>query len=142
MKKMKQREKASNWIIDDFSLIFVILSFVWLLYFHVLCDFRIREKIWVNTIISLIYSKYSLASLLEPEQNNLSNPEAYSELWQTSKLEYFAKIVNGWKSLKTATILAKHSILDFWQSSEYASVICNSLLGKIEDANKIDSAAV
>ena len=52
------------------------------------------------------------------------------------------------------TILVKHSTLDFWQSSEYASVICYSLFGEImdedahkieddnEDANKIDSVAM
>ena len=97
MKKMKQRSKASNWMIDRFSLIFVILSFAWMLYFHVLYDFRIREKLefGVNTIISLIYSKYSCLSLLEPVQNNLSNPEVYSEPCQTSKMDCFAKILNG-----------------------------------------------
>ena len=34
-------------------------------------------------------------ALLEPQQNNLSNPEAYSEPCQTSKMGCFAKIVNG-----------------------------------------------
>ena len=32
----------------------------------------------------------------------------------------------------------KHSILDFWQTSEYASAICYSLFGKYWDAIKID----
>ena len=36
----------------------------------------------------------------------------------------------------------KHSILDVWQGSEYASVICYSLFGKTEDGNKTDSAAM
>ena len=31
----------------------------------------------------------------KPQQNNLSNPEEYTELCQTSKMKYFAKIVNG-----------------------------------------------
>ena len=44
--------------------------------------------------------------------------------------------------LKLLTILVKHSTLDFSQSSEYASVIYNSLFGKIEDANKTDSIAM
>ena len=48
----------------------------------------------VNTIISLAYITRSLVSLLEPRQNNLSNPDAYSELCQTSKMEFFAKIVS------------------------------------------------
>ena len=31
----------------------------------------------------------------------LRNAEAYSEPCQTSKIELFPKIVNGWKSVKT-----------------------------------------
>ena len=142
MKNMKQRAKASNWILDYFSLIFIILLFTWMFYFHVLYDFRIRGEFWVNTIISLIYSKYSSVSLLESGQNNLGNLEAYSELCQTSKMECFQKIVNSWKLLKAVNYSCKHSILDFWQSSEDASVICNSLFGKIKDGNKIDSVAM
>ena len=38
--------------------------------------------------------------------------------------------------------LVKHSILDIWQNSEYTSVICYSLFGKIVGANKIDLVAV
>ena len=110
---MKQRSKASNWIIDHFSLIFVILSFAWMLYFHVLYDFRIREKFWVNTIISLICSKYSSVSLLEPGQNNLSNPETYLEPCQASKMDCFAKIVNSWKSLKVVNYSCKALHLRF-----------------------------
>ena len=122
---MKQRAKASNWIIDHFSLIFVILSFAWMLYFHVLYDFRIREKFWVNTIISLICSKYSRVSLLEPGQNNLSNPEAYSEPCQTSKMDCFAKIVNGWKSLKAVNNSCKALHLRFL--TEFWIRLCNLL---------------
>ena len=123
MKKMKQRTKASNWIIVHFSLIFVILSFAWMLYFHVLYDFRIREKCWVNTIISLIYSKYSLVSFLKPGQNNLSNPEAYSEPCHTSKMECFAKIVNSWKSLKAVKYSCKALHLRFL--TEFWICLCN-----------------
>ena len=46
-------------------------------------------------------------------------PEAYSELYQTSKMKCFAKIVSSWKSFIT---FAKVSIWDAWQYSEYASV--------------------
>ena len=42
----------------------------------------------------------------------------YTEPCQTSKVERYAKIVNGWKTLN---ILAKSSILDVWRSCEYAS---------------------
>ena len=118
MKKIKQRAKVSNWITDHFSLIFFILLFVWMLYFHVLYDFRIREKIWVNTIISLIHSKYSRVFLLEPRQNNLRNPKAYSELCKTSKMDCFPKIFNGWKSLKAVNYSCKafhfRFLTEFW----------------------------
>ena len=50
----------------------------------------------------------------------MKNKEKYSELCQISKMESFAKIVNGFQSL---TIFAKRYILDVWQGSEYASWI-------------------
>ena len=43
--------------------------------------------------------------------------EAYLELCQTSKVELFAKMVNGEKLL---TVFVKSSILAVWQGSEYA----------------------
>ena len=43
--------------------------------------------------------------------------EAYSETCQTSKMELFAKRVNGWLPL---TFFAKNSISDPWRDSEYA----------------------
>ena len=44
--------------------------------------------------------------------------EAYSEPCQIFKMDHFVKIVNDKKAL---AIFAKHSILDVWQDSEYAS---------------------
>ena len=41
----------------------------------------------------------------------------YSEPYQTSKMERFARVVNAFKPL---TIFAERSILDVWQGSEYA----------------------
>ena len=46
--------------------------------------------------------------------------DAYSEPRQTSKVEYFANIVNG---LSLFTFFAERSILDVYQSFDYASVI-------------------
>ena len=80
----------------------------------------------------MAYIKQSRVCLWEPGQNNLSNPEVYSEPFQTSKIEYFVKII---------IFFLKHSILDPWQNSEYASVICYSLSGNIEGANRIDLVA-
>ena len=44
--------------------------------------------------------------------------QAHSELCQTSKMERFANVHNGWMQL---TIFANCSILDIWQDSKYAS---------------------
>ena len=52
------------------------------------------------------------------KNNLLYNLGVYSEAWKTS------------------------NILDVWQNSEYASVICYSLLGKTKGANKIDLVAM
>ena len=52
--------------------------------------------------------------------------EAYLELSLTSKLELFAKIVNGWKTL---IIFAKSSITDARLDSENTSP-CKAMAGK------------
>ena len=44
------------------------------------------------------------------------------EFSQTSKMELFAKIVNGFQ---LSTIFTKKSILDVWLSSECASILCH-----------------
>ena len=54
-----------------------------------------NSKFGVNIKTSLIYRQHSRVSLLEPRQSNLTNPEAYSEPCQTSKMDCFAKIANG-----------------------------------------------
>ena len=87
----------------------------------------------MNTIISLAYIKQSQVSLWKPGQNNLSNPEVYSEPCQTSKTECFVKIT---------IFFIKHFTVDVWQNFEYASVICYSLFGKIDGINKIDLVAM
>ena len=51
--------------------------------------------------------------------------KAYSEHCQTSKMELFTKISNGWKLL---TIFEKRPIFDVWQSSEYALLFVSKLL--------------
>lgn len=50
------------------------------------------------------------------------NPESYLEPYQPSKMERFEKIVN---SFYLQIILAKRSILDFWQGlyTQYALVL-------------------
>ena len=52
-----------------------------------------------------------------------SASEAYSEKYQTSKMERFVKTVNG---VKLLIIFAKRSILDVWQGCEYASLLVKS----------------
>ena len=57
-------------------------------------DIRIRENslFEVKIIISLAYINLPFS---KPWQNNLSDPEAYPEPRQTSKMDCFAKLVNG-----------------------------------------------
>ena len=62
----------------------------------------------------------SRASLLKPWKNNLSDPEAYPEPCQTSKMDCFVKIVIG---LNLLTFFVRHSISDVWQGFKYTSVI-------------------
>ena len=50
--------------------------------------------------------------------------EAYSEPSQTSKMELFVKIINGWKPL---TFLTKSSILDVRPGFDYASTFFSGL---------------
>ena len=52
---------------------------------------------------------------------SLAWEEAHSEPSQKSKMELFAKIING---LKLLNILTKGSILDIWLGSEYTSGDC------------------
>ena len=44
--------------------------------------------------------------------------KAYSEPYQISKMNFFAKLANG---LQSSTIFIKSSIFDVWHGSEYAS---------------------
>ena len=53
-----------------------------------------------------------------------ANSEAYSEPCQTSKMEVFGKIVNGFSFL---IIFGKSSILDVFQDSEFASEASHDL---------------
>ena len=46
------------------------------------------------------------------------------------------------QQLKAVNFFVKHSILDVWQNSEYASVICYSLFQKIENVNKFNLDAM
>ena len=87
-----ERTKTSNYIVDNFSLTFVNLSLTWNLHFHVWLQNKRKILIWEKTIISLAYVPvYSL----HLQQNNLNNPDAYSESCQTCKMECFAKLVTG-----------------------------------------------
>ena len=54
----------------------------------------------------------------------------FSQPCQTSNMERFAKIANGFQPL---TIFAKHSILDVWQSSENTHEDVGNLFSVFED---------
>ena len=64
---------------------------------------------------------------------------AYSELCETSEMESFGKIVDN---LKLLTIVTKRSISDFWQDSNYTSVMNTFLLCKSMDWFLYDSDSV
>ena len=55
-------------------------------------------------------------------QRRIQNPV------QMSKMERFVKIVNYWKLL---TIFAKHSILEVWKISEYASELSQKFSSRL-----------
>ena len=75
-----------------------------------------------DVAVSLISSTIRACKMLLNWQRTTA--EVYSEPFQTSKMEFFVKIVNGSKPL---TIFVKYSILDVWKGSECASAkdICN-----------------
>ena len=85
-KKKKEKTKTPSLAVDCFSL-----------------NLRARDNSFfgMNTIISLAY----INLLLKLQQNNLSDPEAYPEPCQTSKMDCFVKIVNG---LNLLTFFVRH----------------------------------
>ena len=101
--KKYQKHQIEQLIFFLWSLLtFCLLEFCTSMY-----EFRKKGKLLVNNLISLAYIKHFSVSLCKPWQNNLSNPKAFSEPCQTSKVECFAKRVNG----------LKHPILDVWKES-------------------------
>ena len=52
--------------------------------------------------------------MFSKSEQNACYSEAYSEQCQTSRMEHFGKIVEGFE---LSTIFAKRSILDVWQGS-------------------------
>ena len=98
---------------------------------------KLHELVLFNNIfVQLFWSTYGSFFLVFPSRSDIcylwysnwfknetsltleANSEAYSEPCQTSKIEVFAQIVNGFWFL---TIFAKSPILDVWSDSEFAS---------------------
>ena len=74
-----------------------------------ICRVRVQlQSLGVNTIISLAYIQRSRVSILEPWQNNLSNPKKYSEACQTFKKPFCKTLF----FTSFPTYFVKHSILD------------------------------
>ena len=137
-KKIWERTKTSNLIVDHFSSTFVNLLLDWMLYFHV----RLQNK--GKFIVSSEYYNHfgiyqpSRLSFLEPRQINLSNPEEYSGPCRTPKME-FCENSQWLKAVNFVCETIRLSCLTgFWIR------ICNLLLivWETEDANKIDSVAM
>ena len=91
---MKERLKTSNLIVDHFSVIYVNVLLALMLYFHVSLENKGKFLVWSEYDNQFGIYQTSCV-LLEPQQNNLSNPEVYSEPCQASKMECFGEIVNG-----------------------------------------------
>ena len=83
-----KRTKTSNSIVYHFTLTFVNFSLT-LLYVHVWLQDKGKILIWSEYYNQFGIYQRSSVSLLEPQQKNFSNPEAYSEPYQTSKIEFF-----------------------------------------------------
>ena len=118
--KKKEKTKTPSLAVDCFSLTLVNLSLAWMLYFHVWHQNKEKFFVWSEYYNQFDIYQTSCVPLLKPWQNNLSDPEAYPEPCQTSKMDCFVKIVNG---LNLLTFFVRHSILDVWQGSKYTSVI-------------------
>ena len=111
-----ERRKNKNIKINNcFSLTLVNLLLAWLLYFHVWHYNKGKFFVWSEYYNQFGIYQPSRVSLLKPWKNNLSDPEAYPEPCQTSKMDCFVKIVNG---LNLLTFFVRHSILDVWQGSK------------------------
>ena len=94
-KKIKEKIRTSDLIVDHFSLTFVNLLLAWMLYFHAWHQNKGKFLVWSEYYDQFGIYQPSGVSLVEPLQNNLSNPEAYSESCPASKMECSAKILNG-----------------------------------------------
>ena len=93
--EIKEKIRTSNLRVDHFSLTFVNLLLAWMLYFHAWHQNKGKFLVWSEYYDQFGIYQPSGVSLLEPLQNNLSNPEAYSESCPASKMECSAKILNG-----------------------------------------------
>ena len=126
----KWNNKITNWIFGHFCSIFVNLSLTWKLYFHVWLQNKGKILIW-----SGYYNQFGIY-----QRSRVSLRTTAKQLKESRGIfNIMSNMSNGWKPL---TFFVKHSILDAWQGFEYVSVICYTLFGKIENANKIDSVAM
>ena len=80
----------------------------------------VPQKVLKDSTVAIprCFSKFSVHLSVEHPGTNLAPELAYSDPFQTSEMEIFVEIVNGYLLL---TIFAKSFILDVWQGSEYAS---------------------
>ena len=120
-KKIKERAKTPILVVDCFSLTLANLLLAWMLYILPCMTLEYcKFFIWSEYYNQFGIYQPSLVSLLKPRKNNLSDPEAYPEPCQTSKMDCFVKVVND---LNLLSFFVRHSILDVWQGSKYTPVI-------------------
>ena len=111
----------------------VIYTYIYIyIYMHIYIryiDIQIQIDIWIDRQID----RYFLASSIFPK-NEQQITDAYSEPYQTCKMECLTKKVDGFQPV---TIFAKHSIFDVRHGSECASgflrLLCHGSKGDIQD---------
>ena len=75
------------------------------------------ESYYAWAVALMMWKVIDISHLIK---NIMATPESHPELSQTSKVELFAKKVNGSKSL---IVFASSSILDDWFGPEYACFV-------------------
>ena len=123
--------KFWHWLIYRFIITYIpvslsVITYVWLTYHfsHILHNFWFMDwlTIWLTNLI--IESKLVVSFV------SFNSFRRVFRTLPTSRIERFAKIVNGWKPL---TIFAKRSVLDVWHGCNHAFEFTNWLIGQYAD---------
>ena len=119
-----------DWFIDLYLHIFQFLYLLLRMY-HSFIIFHIFFIIfWFMNWLTIWLTNLIIESKLVVSFVSFNSFRRVFRTLPTSRIERFAKIVNGWKPL---TIFAKRSILDVWHGCKYAFEFTNWLIGQYAD---------